>query len=200
MFQKLPEMPKDTIVMNGRAKLSEVAQYFSKYSNSMHKLHGWVDIRKNPKNQSKEANEENMKRLFTGLSDDQRCAVFKLSKTFTLYLIPLDRLSITEDFRLEHNIQMYEVDDGEGPPEKATRFMFVTLIKAKTTQNCLNPLQVHAVPETEPEPAQSNPTYQPLSDEEKEDDEYDPIGPTPVPVQDPRLMAPPVPLRDPVMA
>lgn len=114
--------------MSGWAKTEEVCgNYFEWFKNSTHKLTGWAEIRANARSMSNEMNEKNYSRFFHMLSEDQKCAVFEICKNFKFYLIPLDGLLRSEEFKRSHQIRIKWIDD-EGKSEMP-KMAFATLVK-----------------------------------------------------------------------
>lgn len=94
-------------------------------------------------------------RFFKNLSEDNRAAVFKICDGFSVYLVPLDGLGSTEQFKHDHDISIKEVDDPEGGETNLPKFAFITLVKktSATATNFLNPTEAKEIEKIEePEP------------------------------------------------
>ena len=75
------------------------------------------------------------------LSEDQKSAVFEICKNFKFYLIPLDGLLRSEEFKRSHQIRIKWIDD-EGKSEMP-KLAFATLVKGQEDNlNFLNPVVI----------------------------------------------------------
>ena len=101
IFRKLATLPAK-VQMVGRARVDEVAEYFYKYRNSMHKVHGWAQLNPRSKELSQEVNTRNYRKCFRELTEAEKAGVFKVKKddtSFTFYFVPMNGKLDNEEFK-----------------------------------------------------------------------------------------------------